>query len=56
MKTMSKVMTQLGEGANFDDNMFEEQLHAQLGIVSAQYEGNRYSFATKVMSMRNNCC
>jgi len=45
MKTMGKAMTQLGEGADFDDDLFEEQSHAQ---VSA------YLYATrKTMSMRN---
>ena len=28
-------------------------MHAQLGIDSAQYEGDKYSFATKALSMRN---
>ena len=45
MKTIGKAMTQLGEGADFDEDLFEEQSHAQ---VSA------YSYATrKIMSMRN---
>jgi len=45
MKTMGKAMTQLGEGADFDDDLFEEQSHAQ---VSA------YLYATrKTMSMRD---
>jgi hypothetical protein len=44
MKTMGKEMTQLGEGADFDDDLFKEQSHAQ---VSA------YSYTTrKTMSMR----
>jgi hypothetical protein len=45
MKTMGKAMTQLGEGADFDDDLFEEQSHAQ---VSA------YSYATrKTVSMHD---
>jgi len=45
MKTMGKAMTQLGKGADFDDDLFGEQSHAQ---VSA------YSYATrKTMSMRD---
>jgi len=45
MKTMGNAMTQLSEGADFDDDLFEEQLHAQ---VSA------YSYVTrKTMSMRD---
>jgi hypothetical protein len=33
MKTMGKAMTQISEIADFDDELFEEQLHAQLGVV-----------------------
>ncbi len=45
MKTMDKAMTQLGKGADFEDDLFEEQLHEQ---VSA------YSYATrKTKSMRD---
>ena len=45
MKTMGKAMTQLGEGADFDDDLFEEQSHAQVST---------YSYATrKTMSMRD---
>ncbi len=36
MKTMGKAMTQLGETADFDDELFEEQSHAQLGVVSVK--------------------
>jgi hypothetical protein len=36
MKAMGKAMTQLGETADFDDELFEEQLHAQLGVVSVK--------------------
>ena len=53
MNTMGKAMTQLGKAANFDNNLFEEQLHAQLGIVSAEWQGLQYSFATRILSMRN---
>ena len=34
MKTMSKDMTQISKIADFDDELFEEQSHAQLGVVS----------------------
>ncbi len=57
MKTMGKAMTQLGETANFDNNLFEEQLHAQLGIVSvkdARSESRSgYLFATRALLLRN---
>ena len=53
MKTMCKAMTQLGNAADFEDNLFEEQLHAQLGIVSAEWQGSQYSFATRILSMCN---
>ena len=36
MKAMGKAMTQLGETANFDDELFEEQSHAQLSVVSVE--------------------
>jgi hypothetical protein len=36
MKTMGKAMTQISEIANFDDELFEEQSHAQLGVVSVK--------------------
>ncbi len=36
MKTMGKAMTQISEIANFDDKLFEEQSHAQLGVVSVK--------------------
>jgi hypothetical protein len=36
MKTMGKAMIQLGETANFNDALFEEQSHAQLGLVSVK--------------------
>jgi hypothetical protein len=51
IKTMGKAMTQLGKGADFDDDLFEEQSHAQ---VSAEWQGSQYSFATRrILSMRN---
>ncbi len=57
MKTMGKAMIQLGETANFKDNLFEEQLHAQLGIVSVKDARSEpqsgYSFATRALSLRN---
>jgi hypothetical protein len=36
MKAMGKAMTQLAETADFDDKLFEEQSHAQLGVVSVK--------------------
>ncbi len=57
MKTMGKAMTQLGETANFDDDLFEEQLHAQLGIVSVKDARSEprsgYLFATRALLLRN---
>ena len=53
MKTMGKAMTQLGEAAGFDNDLFEEQSHAQLGIVCAEWQGLQYLFATRILSMRN---
>ncbi len=35
-KAMGKAMIQLGETANFNDELFEEQSHAQLGVVSVK--------------------
>jgi hypothetical protein len=57
MKTMGKAMTQISEIANFDNKLFEEQSHAQLGVVSV--EGARseprseYVFDTRTLSLRN---
>jgi hypothetical protein len=57
MKTMGKAMTQLGETADFNDKLFEEQSHAQLGVVSIKdarsdpWSG--YSFATRALLLRN---
>jgi hypothetical protein len=57
MKMMGKAMTQLGETANFDDDLFEEQSHAQLGIVSVKDARSEprsgYSFATRALLLRN---
>jgi hypothetical protein len=57
MKTMGKAMTQLGETADFNDNLFEEQLHAQLGIVSVKDTRSEpwsgYLFATRALLLRN---
>jgi hypothetical protein len=57
MKTMGKAMTQLGETANFDNDLFEEQLHAQLGIVSVKDARSEpqsgYLFATRALLLRN---
>ncbi len=36
MKTMGKAMTQISKIADFDDELFEEQSHAQLGVVSVE--------------------
>jgi hypothetical protein len=36
MKILGKAMTQISEIANFDDELFEEQSHAQLGVVSVE--------------------
>ncbi len=57
MKTMGKAMTQISETANFDDEFFEEQLHAQLGVVSVEDARSEpwsgYAFATRALSLRN---
>ena len=46
---MGKAMTQLGESANFDDELFDEQLHAQLGTVDVKMLGvmSEYLFAAR---------
>ena len=46
---MGKAMTQLGESADFNNKLFDEQLYAQLGTVDANMPGvkSEYSFATK---------
>jgi hypothetical protein len=57
MKAMGKAMTQPSETANFDDELFEEQLHAQLGVVSVKNARSEswsgYSFATRALLLRN---
>ncbi len=57
MKAMGKAMTQLSETANFDDELFEEQLHAQLGVVSVKDARSEpwsgYLFATRALLLRN---
>ena len=57
MKAMGKAMTQLGEIADFDDELFEEQSHAQLGVVSVKDARSEpwsgYSFATRALLLRN---
>ncbi len=57
MKTMGKVMTQISEIANFDDELFEEQSHAQLGVVSVKHARSEprsgYAFATRTLLLRN---
>jgi hypothetical protein len=54
VKTMGKAMTQLGETADFDDYLFEEQSHAKLVIVSVKDARSEpwsgYAFAT------GHCC
>ncbi len=51
MKTMGKAMTQISEIADFDDELFEEQSHAQLGVVSVKAARSEpwsgYAFATR---------
>ncbi len=57
MKTMGKVMTQISKIANFDNELFEEQLHAQLGVVSVKAARSEpwsgYAFATRTLLLRN---
>jgi hypothetical protein len=57
MKTMGKAMAQISEIADFGDELFEEQLHAQLGVVSAEdarsEPQSRYAFATRALLLRN---
>jgi hypothetical protein len=57
MKAMGKAMSQLGETANFDDKLFDKQLHAQLGVVSVKDARSEpwsgYSFATRALLLRN---
>ncbi len=57
MKTMGKAMPQISEIANFNVKLFEEQLHAQLGVVSVEDARSEprsgYTFATKALLLRN---
>jgi hypothetical protein len=57
MKTMGKAMTQISEIADFDSKMFEEQSHAQLGVVivkDARSEPQSgYAFATRTLLLKN---
>ncbi len=57
MKTMGKAMTQISKIANFDDELFEEQSHAQLGVVSVKAARSEprsgYTFATRTLLLRN---
>ncbi len=56
MKTMGKAMTQISEITDFNDKLFEEQLHAQLGVISVKdarsEPRNAYAFATRALSLR----
>ena len=49
MKSMGKAMTQLGELADFNKKLFDEELHAQLGTVDVKMPGvmSEYSFAAR---------
>ncbi len=57
MKTMGKALTQISEIADFDDKLFEEQSHAQLGVVSVEAARSEpwsgYAFATRTLLLRN---
>ncbi len=57
MKTMGKAMTQISRIADFDDKLFEEQLHAQLGVVSVEAARSEpwsgYAFATWTLLLKN---
>jgi hypothetical protein len=57
MKTIGKAMTQISETADFDDELFEEQLHAQLSVVSVEDARSEpwsgYAFATRTFLLRN---
>ncbi len=54
---MGKAMTQISEIANFNNELFEEQLHAQLGVVSVEDARSEpwsgYAFATRTLLLRN---
>jgi hypothetical protein len=57
MKTMGKAMTQISEIPDFDNKLFEEQSHAQLGVVSGEAARSEpwsgYAFATRTLLLRN---
>ncbi len=57
MKTMGKTMIQISKIVNFDDELFEKQLHAQLGVVSVEAARSEprsgYAFATRTLLLRN---
>ncbi len=57
MKTMGKAMTQISKIANFDNELFEEQSHAQLGVVSVEAARSEprsgYAFATRTLLLKN---
>ncbi len=57
MKTMGKAMIQISKIADFDDELFEEQSHAQLGVVSVEAARSEprsgYAFAARTLSLKN---
>jgi hypothetical protein len=57
MKTMGKAMTQISEMTDFDEELFEEQSHVQLGVVSVEDARSEpwsgYAFATRALLLRN---
>jgi hypothetical protein len=57
MKTMGKAMTQISEIADFNDKLFEEQLHTKLGVISVKDARSEpwsgYAFATRALLLRN---
>jgi hypothetical protein len=59
MKIMGKAMTQISKIADFDDKLFEEKSHAQLGVVSVKAARSEprsgYAFATRTLSLRTIC-
>jgi hypothetical protein len=57
MMTMGKAMTQISEIADFNDELFEEQSHAQLGVVSVEDARSEprsgCAFANRALLLRN---
>ncbi len=57
MKAMGKAMIQLDETADFVNELFEEQSHAQLGVISVKDARSEpwsgYLFATRALLLRN---